>query len=389
MGRVPVIHMPSYGAPTPASRYSYVIEPWDSKKHSETLPRFDNVMLTAVATCPTFGIMRYVHHKVYASNKRAMALEAGLAAHEAFASVRLGDLFFNGADFYGYENLCRDKAVLRATQLFGTARTESWLQTIQRGEDIERSIMLGALDVFESTGFYDDPDDKRRTIANIEQTIIAYVSRYPLGKTMCVVTLGAHGRGFIGVEVPVDVYIRVTSQDERYYEFHFVGRSDGVMWEDRGKTRINIEDDKTSSRLNDAWHESWKTSHQMTGYCAAMSAMLNLAINTGVVRGASIPLPKTYDYGGIAFVPFSRTPLQFNEWIEYVMHVMGIVNMYNNEPLHAPKYTHSCNRYFRPCAYVPFCDSPFGERVSMYNEMDDEVWDPLTGTHYEEEDHEP
>lgn len=369
--------------------YDIDIVPWQSDKHPANLPKFDNVKLTAIATCPTFGIMRYAHHKVYASNKRAMALEAGLAAHEAFAAVRLGDLYFNGGEFYEQgEAWCRNKAIKRMIQLTSEARTESWLDTLNKGEDIERSIMLGALDVFETTGFYDDPDDKRRTIANIEETIIAYVSRYPLGKIMCVVTQDTLGREFVGVEMPVDTYLRIEDKTlpGRVYEYHFVGRVDGVMWHDRTKKRIDIEDDKTASRLNDAWHESWKIAHQPTGYCAGISAILDRDIRTGNIRGASIPLPKTYDYGGIATVPFARTDQQFQEWVDYVIHVMGILDQFGHRPLHAPRYTHSCNRYFRPCNYIMFCDSPYDERAAMYNEMDDEVWDPVSGAFYEEDD---
>jgi hypothetical protein len=33
-----------------------------------------------------------------------------------------------------------------------------------------------------------------------------------------------------------------------------------------------------------------------------------------------------------------------------------------------------------------FCDSPYDERAAMYNEMDDEVWDPVSGAFYEEDD---
>jgi hypothetical protein len=318
-----------------------------------------------------------------------MALEAGLAAHEAFASVRLGDLYYNGGDWYPHgESWCRSKAILRATQLFGEGRAESWLSTITKGEDTERSIMLGALDIFETTGYYDDPDDKRRTIANIEATIIGYVSKYPLGKTMCVITRDVVGRDFIGVEIPIDIRLRIYMPGDQARDYHFVGRVDGVMWANRKMDRINIEDDKTASRLNDAWHESWKINHQMTGYCGAVGSLLGRDVRTGVIRGASIPLPKTYDYGGIATVPFNRSDLQFHEWCEYVVHIMDIVTQYSAKPLHAPKYTHSCNRYFRPCSYVMFCDSHYDERAGMFNEMDREIWNPLTGAHYEEEDDE-
>jgi len=373
------------------SEFNWYMEPWNPAVHPANLPKFDNVKLTAVAACPTFGIMRYEHHKVYASGKRAMALEAGLAAHEAFAAVRLGDLYFNGPEFYGADNIgdfiISNAAVKRANQLFGAERCVSWMDQLKKGEDIERSIMLGALDIFETSGFYDDPDDKRRTIANIEETIIAYCTKYPIGKTMCVVAVDALARPFIGVEIPIDMYLRVEARGF-IREYHFVGRCDGVMYSSPKRNKINVEDDKTASRLNDAWHESWKINHQPTGYCAAVSTLLAADVRTGNIRGASIPLPKSYDYGGVVEVPFTRNDLQFEEWIEYVMHIMSIVENYGPRPLTAPRYTHSCNRYFRPCHYIPFCDSPVMEREAMYNEMDNEIWDPITGAHYEEEDHE-
>jgi hypothetical protein len=380
--------MPSFLRQTPNEfppDFELSIEPWDERKHPDNLPSFDNVKLTAIATCPTFGIMRYQHHKVYASPRRSMPLVAGLAAHEAFSAVRLGDLFFNGHMFYPDMD-CKRTAIRRANQLFGSERTIAWVEKMSAGEDIERSVMLGALEIFNSTGFYDDPDDKRRTIANIEETIIAYCSRYPMGKTMCVVDIDKLGRQFVGVEIPIKMFLRIRNHDV-VREYKFLGRVDGVMWTGPDKTAINVEDDKTASRLNDAWHESWKIAHQMTGYCAAINALLGVETMQGIVRGASIPLPKTYDYGGVVNVPFRRNLPQFKEWADYVVHIMDIMQKYVNTPLSAPRYTHSCNRYFRPCSYIPFCDSDMEERALMYSEMDDEVWDPTTGAHYDEEEH--
>src|SRR5882672_6534323 len=113
------------------------LTPWDDKLHPTNLPTFDNVKLTAVATCPTFGIMRYEHHKVHKSNKRAMPLVAGLAAHEAFSAIRLGDLYFNGHLFYGDDIDTRFIAIHRATQLFGPDRTAAWVKMLNSGEDDE------------------------------------------------------------------------------------------------------------------------------------------------------------------------------------------------------------------------------------------------------------
>jgi hypothetical protein len=56
------------------------------------LPSFDNTKLTAINTCPTWGIVRYHLHKTMSGGSRALALEAGAAMHEMFAAVRLLDL---------------------------------------------------------------------------------------------------------------------------------------------------------------------------------------------------------------------------------------------------------------------------------------------------------
>jgi hypothetical protein len=360
------------------------MEPFDIEKHSLSLPQFDNVKLAAVATCPTFGIMRYVHHKLYASPYRQMPLLAGQAAHEAFSAVRLGDLYFNGERFYGDTFDSRIVAKLRADTLFGSERASAWITALNRGEDIERSIMLGALDVFETSGYYDDPMDKRRTIANIEETIVGYVTRYPLGKIMCVVRRDVTGAPFVGVEVPIDMFLRITDTDG-VHEYRFTGRTDAVMYTGTKKDVISIEDDKTASRLNEAWSESWKIAHQPTGYCLGISALLGTDVNRGVIRGASIPLPKTYDFGGIVTAPFTRSALQISEWADHVVHIMDIVAKHTNNVYKAPRYTVSCNKYFRPCNYIPFCDSDIDDRTAMYEEMDTVVWNPLEQKVHDEE----
>ena len=58
----------------------------DEDKH---LPTYDHTKLSAINTCPTWGILRYTHHKKMPGSSRAMALAAGSAAHDAFSAVRL------------------------------------------------------------------------------------------------------------------------------------------------------------------------------------------------------------------------------------------------------------------------------------------------------------
>lgn len=334
------------------------------------LRTFDNTKMVALNTCPTWGIVRYEHHKRFAAAGRAMPLEAGGAAHEAYAAIRLGDLYFNGHTFYPDID-CRDVAIATAYKLFAESRVETWLQVISRGEEDEQNILLGALDIFATSGFYDDPYDRRRTIANIEESLIAYTHRYPLGKTMPIVQ-----GDFVGVEIPIDMLLTL-STDDTDYQFRFIGRVDGVHWKNIDKQVIRIEENKTGSRLDEAWEQSFAMSHQVTGYMLAISNLIGHPVEEGVVRGMAIPLPKAYDFGGINNVSVYRDKQKFVEWAEWVLHTHLVTAAYVDNPLDAPKYTHSCNRYFRPCPLIPFCDSPKEDRQAMLDEMITDKWSPL------------
>lgn len=352
------------------------MEPYDAARHG-VLRRFDNTKLVALNTCPTWGIVRYEHHRTYLSGGRAMALEAGKAAHEAYAAVRLADLWFNGGKFYTLDDLggrsLEQVVSKRAVQLFGEDRTAGLLSALQSGEDSERATMLGALEIFGTSGYYEDPSDRRRTIANIEEALIAYVTRYPLGQTMPAI-IG----DFVGVEIPINMYLRIECDGyDEVHEFQFVGRVDGVHFSSPSKDELVVEENKTASRLDDAWRLSFTISHQPTGYCFAVGSILNRHIEKAMVRGMAIPLPKSFDYGGIVNEPIYRNEQNYIEWAEWVLHTAQITAPYVATPWNAPKYTHSCNRYFRPCSLIPFCDSPIEDRKEMLEEMAIEEWSPL------------
>jgi hypothetical protein len=342
------------------------MEPWDAQPREQLL-KFDNSKLVAVNTCPTYGIMRYEHHKVFTSNRRNMPIEAGLACHEAFAACRLADLYMNGTQWYPERDVM-EVARRRMRALFGGERTTEWERELTKGEDTERSIMLATLAAFDTSGYYDDDSDKRRTRANIEEALIVYVSKYPIGKIMTVVQ-----GDFVGVEIPVNMYLRIDT-NKKTHEFHYTGRIDCVVYADITKKVVRIEDNKTAARLD----------HQPTGYCLAASALLKRPVNHAAIRGLAIPIPKAYDYGGVVVEPISRTEQQFTEWAEWVLHTTDLVFKYKNKPLNAPKYTHSCNRYFHPCVYIPLCDSDMDERVEMYHDMETLEWDPIA-ERFEEE----
>ena len=46
--------------------------------------------------------------------------------------------------------------------------------------------------------------------------------------------------------------------------------------------------------------------------------------------------------------------------------------------INAPMYTHSCNRYFNSCSFLPFCAADdIEEKELILTEMEDAEWSPL------------
>lgn len=359
---------------TPSSKFP--------KEEMDLLPTFDNTKLTAINTCPTWGLIRYEEHKTFSTgNSRAMALEAGSAAHESYAAIRLADLYLNGASWYPDLDV-EEIAVVKMSQLFDdkssvTKPMSSFLIDILEGsEDTERKILNVALERFSQSGYYEDPSDRRRTVANIEEALIAYVQRYPIGETMPII-IG----DFVGVEIPLDICCEIDytldSGEIKSLRCRLTGRIDGLHYKNKTKQTILIEENKTASRIDEAWQTSFQLSHQVTGYCLGASALIGEPVTEGIIRGMAIPLPKSYDYGGIVNVPVKRHDFQFDDWIQWFVETFLIWEKHRKDAANAPKYTHSCNRYFRVCPMYPICLSPPDERAELLAEMRVEEWSPL------------
>jgi hypothetical protein len=354
-----------------------------------SLPWLDYSTMTAVNTCPRWGLINSWHGKHLSKGvDRVLPLEAGRAMHDVFACVRFFDLLVahsktaktdnsNSLEYYTAYKRINDYA----TKLFATAeypdRWERALTYKDSGEDDITRCMQMCLNLLETSGYYDDARDNKRTMANLENAAINYIQRYPLGRFIPIMT-DKH----IGVEVPFDVTI--------YYPddvplMRFVGRVDGVCVDNMrpSNTTPEVHENKTGSRIDTVWSNSFDTSHQVTGYCLALSCTLDTPISNVVMWGLQIPVPKSSMYSdGIMRYPTSRDAAAFHEWQEWVMHTLYTIDKYEGDPTNAPMYTHSCNRYFRSCPLIPFCcESDRDKRKHIFeHEMTTQRWSPLAET---------
>lgn len=359
------------------------------RKPDETYDHwFDNTKLVAVNTCPTWGIVRYGLGKTTGkkANDRAMPLEAGAALHHVFAAVRIIDMIENGGEFYDNFNL--DVLHGFARGCIGEGAWEKAAQYLAREGDFRTRAIATCMSVLETSGFEDDPSDKRRTLSNMEEAIIVYVDRYEWKRWMPIWRM-QDGKPFIGIELPFDLVVEHTEelgedqvanvmQLRGRAKRRFVGRIDALVF-DREHEIVSVHENKTAGRLDRAWHEQWHTAHQPTGYTIAGETLLNggVRVQDVTIFGLALPIPRSFDYGGCVRVPLKRSAQQQAEWFDWFAHTTEMFERFIGEPTRAPHYTHSCSRYFRPCPLIGFCASPPHERLESLDQMEVDVWNPL------------
>ena len=330
-----------------------------------SLPAWSHSMLNAIATCPTAGLMTYVANKVMSNPARAMALEAGAASHETYAAARLWQI--------GKHQGLGEHAAYHGDRLFGTDRHESMvLAAAEAGDDQRNAMLRFCLEAFYTSGFYDDPSDKRRTFVNIEEALIAYLDSINWKEDIWVEDAD-NPEARVGIEIPLDITITYAYDTRKHdgpldaFEMRFIGTADGLSLNRRGNLRL--QENKTASRLGEAWAMSFEMSHQVTGYMLALETILGKKIEDCAVNGMCIPLPRSYDAGGLMTQIVLRRDTHYRAFLEWMLHLTQVIETYGHDPVNAPKHTGACNKYFRPCSLIPLCASPDEDREFMLDNM--------------------
>lgn len=342
------------------------------KEHAH-IPAYDNTKLVAMNTCPAWGTVRYGLHKRMPGSGRSMPLEAGHAMHEVFAWVRWCTLMRQGfethehaislCDYHGFRLFGEDryKEIMNRAPLDATA--PDWIQWCKQG----------ALIVLETGAFYDDPSDRRRTLSNLEECALAYIDRWDWTSPVWIRDLD-DPQSDVGIEINYNLLVTIEFENGYIQITRHTGIVDGIHVP---KGVVTLGENKTASRLNDAWSMSFALATQVTGYCIAASTFTETDVRHAIIHGLSIPLPRNYDFGGIVREYVTRRDYHFTRWIEWYARTVAEYETYVNAPLTAPMFTHSCNRYFQPCSFIPLCDNTDEERQRVLSEMVKDVWSPL------------
>lgn len=320
-----------------------------------------------VETCPTWGITRYFHHKRMPAAGRAIPLEAGSAAHEFFCALRLYECYRTGLT---------DHFMHHGVRLFTGETFRQMCDHLHGGKDERTESLNFALEALYQSGFYDDPNDKRRTMANIETMCIHYFDhwtpkRYPLW-----IEDESNPKALIGAEMPFALRLVYEMHDGKEMVIYYTGKFDGLHYSSEKKERVYVHENKTGSRMDDAWKASMTMTHQVTGYCLAASQIVGSQVYAAKIFGTQLPVPVS---GANAYDDsvYTREEHHYHQFFQWLLEQHQQVKRFFPEPWRATKNTHSCNRYFRPCAFVPMCDGPPEYQEEVYNGLEDDQWSPL------------
>jgi hypothetical protein len=202
-------------------------------------------------------------------------------------------------------------------------------------------------------------------MTNMESACLVYSDRYFKSNLPVIVY-----EDKIGIEIPF--VLRVTRMSDETVVY-YCGKIDGVhKWEDS----TIVAENKTAGRLSDSWRLSFSISHQVTGYIIAAEEIFECLISQAIVMGVQIPPPKDI-FTGTSFELCTRTYSDKERWCEWLFHSVSHYQLWTNNPTDAPRYSHSCNRYFSACQFIPYCSLPREEQVQALEDMSVNEWSPL------------
>lgn len=313
-------------------------------------------------TCEVYGHVKGAFRKSFPAHGRSMALEAGFAMHEAFAALRLYQLL---------ENNLPDHFKYHTHRIFGAEKAASLIAKVrQPSADRFLNAFAFAVEALHLSGYYDDPYDKRRTMSNLEEALVAYTKTTFSRSNPVWVQDVDKPDGLVGIELPFDFTLQMlySTEDDVWREPHlirYVGTIDAVHVSKDGNPYI--EENKTASRLGDPWAASFETSHQVTGYTVFSSKLLGVAIGNALIHGVSLPQPrKAASYTeGIRTELVSRNPDNVAKFFQWIYQTYRRRLEIGDDVEKAVQNTGACNRYFQACSFIPFCKGGADERAEI------------------------
>jgi len=227
------------------------------------------------------------------------------------------------------------------------------------------------MEVLSTSAYEDNPKDRNRTIANMQMASIYYIDdrlkwmdHWPI-----YVENPDDPQSMVGIEQVFDICVNYADGKV----IRYIGTIDGCIYHAK-HGEFALDENKTASRLSDGWRLSFDMSHQVTGYCIASSHVFGFPVNR--VRVLGVKIPPTAAENTYQGEPLERNEEDFRVWANWLRRTVEVYETYKNNYEGADRYTHSCNRYFRPCSLLAFCTDSVEGRREQWTQMVDADMSP-------------
>lgn len=354
----------------------YIVRPTTDEEFRDRMPYLTSSLAEAVNTCPRWGIIHSVHGKRFVSGYRQMALEAGSLMHDVFAVLNLLQVGLH----QGYQ----DHMHVNGQLLFPNDRWDNiWreLSIKDKSPSLENinSLELAIFACIATSEFFDDPNDRNRTVSNLENCALELLQYYLLNLIDFPIYISdpKNPEAPIGIEMSLDAVFEIEAPllDEFGVDrgpilklIRAIGLAD-VLYQNPDTKAITLGEYKTASQMNDAWRMAFDTRHQITLYNALLQAYFGKQENFNTILvGSAIPVRATSV--PVQHFQVDRDQGNIDELLNTYAFTQFIIDEYYDQPLQAPMFTHSCNRYFRPCSLLDLCTADKNDQYVMFDTME-------------------
>lgn len=228
-------------------------------------------------------------------------------------------------------------------------------------EDAQIAIGFGIQAATDMCGNFQSPVGSNKTLPRLIGALRYYFEQWPLGEDGLEPVKD-------GIECSFTVPLPIM-HPETGLPLQYGGRFDMLATDSNG--RYYIVDEKTASKLGEAWYAQWDLDSQMSGYIWATKQKVDAEV-MAQIRGISI---LRNDYGHVE-VPIVRTNWMLEEWQEQLLHdVERMIRCYKAKWFDKA-LNGQCVAYGRDCDYKKLCMSPSPERL-IGGHYKVEVWNPL------------
>ena len=295
-----------------------------------------------------------------------MALEAGSLMHDVFSVLNLlqvgikqkyvAHMHHHGAELFPDD---------RWDNMWNSAKFDPKKTLNQQVQAIEKICFA----CIATSDFYDDPDDKNRTISNIELCTLALIEHFlsALQDFDIQITDPIEFSRPIGIEKSLDCVFHFKHNYETIDMLRCIGLADAV-YQNKETGAIALAEYKTTSMLNQGWTNAFGMRHQLTLYNALLQGYFGRQQNFNtIVVGSAIPVRSTSNPVQHFMVP--RDQEHISAMLNTFVYAREMIRATEEAPLMAPTFTHSCNRYFRTCALMDLCTASQEDQAVMLDGM--------------------